>query len=304
MKTFFASLMILLCGSMVLAKHSPEAQAERQARSVHLHYRHAAEKVKVFYIEGTVEKAYPGTYVCLIGFNAGYCGLQELRNGEHRAIFSIWEPSDPFDFSANPDVVKEESRTRNLYYSENVEVSRFGGEGTGGKSMMPFAWETGKKVRMAISCAADGDLRTAYTCWIYNDDYNGWFRMATFSSLVGKGKVEVSGAYSFVEDFLRNKESRNHARVATFSRLWAFDAKGWHSSHAARFTADDNTLTNVDAGPSPAGFWLATGGKTENKTVTLWETLEPGAADMDDSEPYRHALIKAIEAVDAPPPTV
>lgn len=301
MKKVITFCLACLCGAFVFAQHSPEEQAARQARSVHLQHRHHAQSTQVFYIEGTIRKAYLGTYVCLIGFNAGYCGLQRLRNGEHRAIFSIWEPSDPFDFSANPDVVQEASRTRNLYYSEGVEVSRFGGEGTGGKSMMPLNWQENQKVRMAISCAKDGEHRTAYTCWIYVDEVKGWFRMATFSSLVGEGKAEITNAYSFVEDFLRNVESRNHTRVAEFSRLWAFDSTGWHASYAAQFTADSNALTTIDAGPAPAGFWMATGGKTENKTVALWKTFEPGQADIDDSEPYRKTLIEAIQAVDAPP---
>lgn len=303
MKKVIALLFVLFCGTFVMAQHSPEEQAARQARSVHLHYNHGSKTSKVFYIEGTIRKAYIGTYVCFIGFNAGYCGLQRLRNGAHYAIFSIWEPSDPFDFSANPDVVKESSRTRNLYYSEGVEVSRFGGEGTGGKSMMPLDWKEGETVRMAISCGKDGDLRTAYTCWIYIDEMKAWFRMATFSSLVGEGKPEISNAYSFVEDFLRNVESRDHVRVAEFSRLWAYDGTSWHSSSSARFSADSNALTNIDAGPSPAGFWMATGGKTENKTVPLWGTINPGEVDMDDSAPYRNALIETIKAVDAPPPT-
>lgn len=301
MKKMITIFMAVICGAFVKAQHSPAEQAARQARSVHLYYNHDSKSSQVFYIEGTVRKAYIGTYVCFIGFNAGYCGLQRLRNGEHRAIFSIWEPSDPFDFSANPDVVQEASRTRNLYYSEGVEVSRFGGEGTGGRSMMPLNWREGEKVRMAISCGKDGDHRTAYTCWIYADEFKAWFRMATFSSLVGEGKAEITNAYSFVEDFLRNVESRDHARVAEFSRLWAYDGKQWHASSAARFSADSNALTNIDAGPAPAGFWMATGGKTENKTVKLWETFAPGQADMDDSESYRNALIEAVQSVDAPP---
>ena len=299
MKKILALMLALICGSIVFAKHTPEGQAARQARSVHLNHRLKLKSPTVYYIEGTVIKAYSGTYVCLIGFHAGYCGLQKLGNGEHMAIFSIWEPSDPLDLSSNPDLVQEKTRTRNLYYGQGVNVARFGGEGTGGRSMMPFAWKDGEKVRMAISCAKDGDLRTSYTCWIYKVD--GWFRMATFSSLVGAGKVELKGPYSFVEDFLRNVKSRDFVRVAQFSRLWAYNEdQGWQPAHAAGFNADNNALTTIDAGPAPSGHWLATGGKTQNTTVKLGSEMKPGMADLDDSALYREKLIEAIQAVEAP----
>lgn len=300
MKTFFLLFFVAFCGMQLCAQHLPEEQAARQARSVHLVHRTRQAESKVYYIEGTVDEVHPGTYICFIAFHAGYCGLQELANGEHKAIFSIWEPNEPFDFSANPNVVKEASRTRPLYGGEGVDVSRFGGEGTGGKSMMTLNWKKGEKVRMAISCGKDGDIRTTYTCWIYIND--AWFRMATFSSLVGEGKVALRDPYSFVEDFLRNVESRNYVRKVYFSRLWNYtDEEGWDSSRIAGFSADSNLLMNIDAGPSPSGYWLATGGDIENKTVPLGAKMLPGRFYVDDSLSYREALIEAIKAADAMP---
>ena len=39
----------------------------------------------------------------------------------------------------------------------------------------------------------------------------------------------------------------------------------------ARFTADANPVTNIDAGADTNRFFLATGGDVENKTVPLRE---------------------------------
>jgi hypothetical protein len=41
----------------------------------------------------------------------------------------------------------------------------------------------------------------------------------------------------------------------------------------AKFTGDGTPSTNIDAGPIPNGFFLQTGGDTENKTTKLWQKM-------------------------------
>lgn len=298
MKRFLALFLLVFPLALGWAQ-SGEQQAARQARSVHLSYRKWGKPAQIFYMEATVDRFWPGSYLCLLGFSGGYAGVQEHVNGRHVAIFSVWEPSDPFDFKAHPDAVDETRRTKNLYAGEGVRIKRFGGEGTGGQSMMDWAWQPGKPVRMAVSCAPDGAYRTAYTCWVWDDAKDAWFRMASFSTLVGGGKATLSGPYSFLEDFWRNVESKRHIRAARFSRLWAYDGAQWTPSAEAQFTADSNVLTTIDAGPAADGFWLATGGDTQNTTVKLWSTVLPGGAP-DDSAARRAKLLEAVSALRAP----
>lgn len=112
----------------------------RSARSVHLWYvSPTREKATGVQATVTVRDTVPGTYFCAACFNMGYCGFQELFDGSRVFIFSVWDPGDPFDFSANPDAVKEERRVKCLFSKNGVRVKRFGGEGTGGQAMAPFA---------------------------------------------------------------------------------------------------------------------------------------------------------------------
>jgi hypothetical protein len=293
MKRLILAFLIALCTPLLFAQ-SGEQQAARQARSVHLQYRNWKGPASVFYLETTPNLSSPGTYFCTIAFDGGYCGIQELADGTHIAIFSVWEPSNPHDYGANPNLVDEGIRTKMLYAGENVHIQRFGGEGTGGKSMMPYKWELNHPVYMAISVAKDGDYRTAYTCWIWDNAKQDWFRMATFSTLYNKGNVELQTPYSFVEDFRRNVKSKEVVRKATFSRLWAYNGSLWTASEDAAFTADDNTLSTIDAGPSEKGFWLATGGDTQNVTTPLWRMVQPGK-EMDDSAARRLRLLTVIQ---------
>lgn len=299
MKRLACTLFVGVLSTFLFAR-SGEQQAARQARSVHLQYRGWKGPAKVFYLETTPEQSAPGTYFSMIGFDVGYCGFQELPGGEHIAIFSVWEPSNPHDYSANPNTVKEAIRTKVLYHGKNVHVQRFGGEGTGGKSMIPYQWELNETVHMAISVEPHGPDRTAYTCWVWDDVQRGWFRMATFSTLCAGGNPVLTSPYSFVEDFRRNVKSKELVRKARFSRLWAFDGTNWTNSSEAAFTADNNTLTSIDAGATEDGFWLATGGDTTNVTTKLWGTIKLANAPIESAE-RKTRLTTLIEAIRATP---
>ena len=83
-----------------------------------------------------VEKSTSCTYFMVCGFNAGYCGIQDLPGGERKAIFSIWN-SGPI----NVELVEANPK---------AEVSKFGGEGTGIKTMMTFPWREGDLITFQI----------------------------------------------------------------------------------------------------------------------------------------------------------
>ena len=83
-----------------------------------------------------VEKSTSCTYFMVCGFNAGYCGIQDLPGGERKAIFSIWN-SGPI----NVELVEANSK---------AEVSKFGGEGTGIKTMMAFPWREGDFITFQV----------------------------------------------------------------------------------------------------------------------------------------------------------
>lgn len=300
MKTRLVILALAILSFATLRAQSGEEQARRQARSVHLAYQDWGSDAKIFLIQATIDTFAPGSYCCLLGFTGGYMGVQEHRDGKHVAIFSVWEPGNPFDFGAKPDDVDVAKRTMPIYSGKSVEVSRFGGEGTGGKSMMTFPWEIGKPITMAVSVGKGGPYRTHYTGWIWNDEKQEWFRMATFSSLVGDGEPTVRAPYSFLEDFRRDVVSRDEVRTARFSPLWTYTGREWIVSKEARFTADENILETVDAGPAASGFWLATGGKTANVTTKLWDRFSAGGVPEDLEGPRKHLveLVRLAELSD------
>ena len=300
MKRFTLLLLSALLCAPIFGKSEGDRQAARQARSVHLRHRGWGKDAQIFYIEATADRFWPGSYMCLLGFDGGYAGVQERPNGKHLAIFSIWEVPDDHDYTARAEDVAEEKRTQLLYQGEGVTIARFGGEGTGGQSRIDdYPWEVGKPVRMAVSCAKVGETRTAYTCWIWDEAKGDWFRMATFSTPLGNGKGVLNGPYSFLEDFWRNKESKEHVRLACFTRLWAYVQGAWKSAEVCQSSADENTLETIDAGPWADGGWMATGGNTRNATIPLGAKFPVGGVD-DESEARREALVKAVQAAEAP----
>lgn len=272
--TVSTSLRLAVCALAVSAAAMRSSAADAPqitaARSVHAwHYAPGAEWV---YGEVTPEKSARGTYFAAICFSCGYCGIQELYDGSKVALFSIWDPGDQFDFKAKADSVDEKIRTKNTYAGEGVRISRFGGEGTGGKSMMPFDWEIGRTCRFAVHVRKDGDRRAAFTGYVWRD--GAWFRIATFSTLQTKGSAEIRGVYSFVEDFRRTPESVRQVRAASFRNFFSKVAGGeWKPMEGGRFTGDSNPILTVDAEIVENGLRMTTGGSTTNANVKLFSNF-------------------------------
>lgn len=269
MRKLVALAVILLSGP---STHADEKLKGIACRSVHLGY--PAPEGTAFYTEAKVEKSADGTYFMAAGFSLGYFGIQELGNGKKLVIFSVWDPTSGDD----PKKVPDEKRVKLLHKDDAVRVGRFGGEGTGGQSFFDYEWKLNETYRFLVTAKADGPDRTAFSGYFYVNEHKAWKHLVTFSTQ-SKGKL-LGGYYSFVEDFRRNKVSTTKERRAQFSNGWVKTTKGeWVDLTKARFTADANPVTNIDAGPFGSGFFLATGGALENKTTKLREMMERKASE-------------------------
>ena len=275
-----ACLAFTACASKVpdnaLTGVAPEVLVKRQARSVHLRYMGYPKGVTGAAVTITPRDVAPGTYFCTIGWGSGYCGIQELPGGERTVIFSVWDPGDPHDYEAKQENVKEEHRARVLYADKFMDVARFGGEGTGARTMAGYGWINDLPVRLKVTSEPDGTNRTAFTCWLQEEESEGgWHKLATISTLNPEdGASGLGNIYSFVEDFLRNYNSATRVRKAEFSDVEVMLAEDgqWHPVTCAVFSADETPSGNIDAGKvaGTGAFFLATGGDTKNVTTPLW----------------------------------
>jgi len=248
------------------------AKPPRAARSVHLGY--PAPEGELFYTEMIIDESVNGSYFMAAGWNTGYFGLQQLDSSEEKVvIFSVWDPTTGDD----PQAVEPEERVELLYEGEGARIKRFGGEGTGGQCLAPFAWKLGQTNRFLIRGQVQ-DQKTAYTAWVGRG--NGeWWQLATFRTRTGG--LPLKGYYSFVEDFRRDGASVQQIRRARFGYGWVKNAKGdWTALRRARFTAsgaDWESKDNIDAGFAPDWFFLATGGslKISRPLQTIIELPAP-----------------------------
>jgi hypothetical protein len=267
------SLILVGCFTFALdpaLAHADERLKGIACRSVHLGY--PAGKGAAFYNEIAVEKSAPGTYFCVCGWDKGYFGMQELADGKKVLIFSVWD-SDQDD----PKAVREDDRVKLLHKDEKVRIGRFGGEGTGGQSFFDYDWKAGETYRFLVSARIDGK-RTEYAGYFFVPEDRAWKHLVTFSTLTG-GRP-LSGYYSFVEDFKRDRVSATRPREARFGGGWVkAEGGGWAPIAKARFTADRNPVTNIDAGVQEDRFFLVTGGETENTGTKLNETMDLPPSD-------------------------
>ena len=292
----------LFVGLSVTSGLNTQAQkvdlAKRQCRSTHLWWstnEKLKEPVELFYNEMTIEKSADGSYFMANGFSGGYFGLQELYDGKKIAIFSVWEPGNPHDLKADQRNVKEKDRVKVLGSGEGVLVKRFGGEGTGAQSKLPFNWELGKTYKFIVTAKpATEPEGTIFSGYIYIPETKEWKLMATFQTKV-KAK-HVRGAYSFVEDFRRNYESAKKVRKAHYGNTWYRTVNGkWYPAVKARFTADGTPSQTINAGSSDKyriGYFMQTGGDTkmEQKLYQRVPNAKANEEELSKSSPPKELL--------------
>jgi hypothetical protein len=258
----------------LIALDARAAESIRAARSVHLGY--PAPDANVFCLDMIIDASVNGSYFMACGWNTGYFGLQQLNRAEDKVVlFSVWDPTRGDD----PNAVSKEERVEVLYADPAVRIRRFGGEGTGGQCMAPFAWRIGETNRFVIQADVQ-DAKTAYTAWILRREKGGWWKLATFRTRTGGAPLR--GCYSFVEDFRRDVRSATEVRGARYGNAWVRTPKGdWQWLRRARFTASNaewEAKDSIDAGVRDGWFYLATGGDTR-RSMELRAGVELPAVD-------------------------
>lgn len=274
MKRILPSLIALLIFSAATQSAEPTAACS-------IHFGWTAPASTWFYNEATVRKSTPGSYFMVCGWDTGYFGIQELGDGSKVAIFSVWDPAK----GDNPENVPLEQRVELLHEGKGVEVSRFGGEGTGGKSMTKFNWKAGEKVRCIVQAKVEGE-KTAYAGWLYLPAKREWKHLVTFR--VKTGGKPLSGLYSFVEDFRRDTQSVKEERRCEFGNGWVRAVEGGVRPIAeGRFTcsrAKNEAQDLINAGQTENALFLANGGKVRRVAEvgsTLRQPVVPAKPPQD-----------------------
>src|SRR3954469_11570364 len=158
------------------------APPPRAARSVHLHF--PAPEADAFYNEVTVEQSVPGSYFMACGFRHGYFGIQELSGGRKVVLFSVWDPTK----GDAAEKVPLEQRVEVPHQDPDVEVKRFGGEGTGGQSFFPYDWKVGQTCRFLVRAKAEGE-KSAYAAYFYVPETKSWKHLVTFRTRTGGDRL-------------------------------------------------------------------------------------------------------------------
>ncbi len=227
------------------------------APSVHIRYHHPSpEKTYlVYYNEIRVEKSVKHTYFCTIGFDVGYFGIQDHGSG-HLAIFSVWDKGGGKDDSA---AVDKADQTEVIFSNAKAESSRFGGEGSGAKTMMPYLWEIGKTYSFLVALTPQ-DQGTIYTAWI-SEKGGQWQKIASYKTVMSR--KEIRGFYSFVEDYARNGETGQAARLAFYPRHGAMTSQGeWQFITRGSGTIADDLIQNGHSGAKNDQFFSQSGADT------------------------------------------
>ncbi len=213
------------------------------APSVHIRYAHpeGSERVLAYYNEIQVKESVRHTYFCTIGFDVGYFGIQDHGSGP-LAIFSVWDRGGGND---DPNSVDQSDQTEVLFTNPTAKSSRFGGEGSGAKTMMPFVWEVGKTYRFIVLLTPQKS-GTIYSAWI-GQRGKRWQKLASYRTVMTK--KQLRGFYSFVEDYARNGDTGQKPRFAIYPDHAVMSESGkWLRVKEYQGTIADDVIQNGHSG--------------------------------------------------------
>ncbi len=180
------------------------------------------------------------TYYAAMCWNNGYCGVQRGGNGFFKHVhFSLWDPEGMY--------------SEVIWHDYNVIVQRFGGEGTGWKTMWNFRWKEHQQYRLAVKCRVSDS--TDYDAWFYNFEKNRWKHLAILRYPLTKYFDFLS---SFLEDWAGTPESyRSYYLFNVRARI--ADDSSWFDFSQARYNINGSN-PNCDGRVINNKFFLETGG--------------------------------------------
>lgn len=159
----------------------------------------------------------------------------------------------------NSSAVDEADRTEVVFTNENAKSSRFGGEGSGAKTIMPFDWKLGKTYKFIVLLTPQ-EKGTLYSAWI-GEKGGEWQKIATYKTVMTKKSIR--GFYSFVEDYARNGETGQSARLAFYPEHGAMTAAGeWQRIVNGTGTIADDVIQNGHSGVKDNTFFSQSGADT------------------------------------------
>ena len=227
--------------------------------SAHLRYFPASgvvpEGATAFYNEITVQSSVPSTYFMTNGYSGGYYGIQQLDDDTKIAIFSIFGPAR--------GTVPDDRLTSKVLYRIGYGDFVIHGEYAGGPSIrIPFDWKVGRTYATLITNQPDGTRGShaqIVTAWLNTRPVGqrpNWLKLMTVrTERPAATPLQLTGLYSFLEDFLRDGSfTDGRVRQAAYGNAAIYHARGgWRPLNRIGFTGQLSgkyTIQN-DAYPTP-----------------------------------------------------
>ncbi|XP_046558847.1 uncharacterized protein LOC124267903 [Haliotis rubra] len=230
------------------------------------------------------------TYYCCLQWNGGlngggYCGIQEHPDGQCY-IFSIWDPT-----TTNEAIEA-------VYRHEGTKTEKFGGEGTGLKSMnfkigwKPDHWYT------VVARRWDYKGHTYFGFWVRDQIANTWFHLVTMDFPVPEIYFETP-TVCFIEDWIGNGDKY---RRVNFKNGYKRTTEGsWLPFQKATFNVLQEDACrlyndNYDGGIDCNDFFMQTGKGTTPNSILATDRQFP-CSFAAQSEPSNCTIDFTIEEV-------
>lgn len=180
--------------------------------------------IEYFYNEVQVDKAVNTSYYMMNGFEQGYMGIQQVADGSHKVLFSVWSDASDVD-GTRPTIERQ---------GVDITFNKFDNEGSGRSCWMNFDWKEGQTYKALVKITPNSDNTTTFTAYFFNG--SEWKLMAALKR--PKTSVHYTSPYSFLENF--DPTNSIYERQVLFKNQWVRTVGGeWKEVTGVTFSCDE-----------------------------------------------------------------
>ena len=186
-----------------------------------------------------------------------YAGLQRLATGQTAGIMSFWDISC-WDSSGKEITL----RPKRLYPKTVIGGDSFSGEGTGARSIVPFAWEADHWYRMHLKCVPAPAGTTLMEQWVHDLETGEARLLCRYDTGIADSAF-LGPIAIFLENFLPETAGEVRSMEVRGARYLSADTDRWQAITSGQFGSEGGAPQyegSYSFGASEDRVWMITSG--------------------------------------------
>ncbi len=182
-----------------------------------------------------------------------YAGFQNLYDGTHVAILSVWDT-----YCTDKNGKKVTIRAERIYPDSCIGGDTFGGEGEGVHCIVPYDWKEGHSYRALIQQGTAPNGNTTVVLWACDLETGQWRRLIEYD--MKRTDTHMTWGMAFLENYLSKYAGELRSMALSNIRVLNSSSHRWTGIKTASFKQNYDHPGSYNYGSEGSVFWAVTTG--------------------------------------------